>query len=441
MRTIYLDLGMGAAGDMLTAALLELLDEKEQESFLEEIGKTGIPNTKITREKIRKSGIGGSLMHVQILGTEEESHDHDHEHFHEQDHDHEHTHDHAHDHEHTHDHDHDHAHDHEHTHDHAHDHAHHHHHTGMKDIERIIGELAVSEGVRKNVKAVYQLIAEAESRVHGESVDLVHFHEVGAMDAVADITAVCMLMEKLSPDRVIASPVHAGSGHVRCAHGILPVPAPATALLLEEIPWYGGSVKGELCTPTGAALVRYFADAFGPMPVLKVSRIGYGMGKKEFPMLNCVRALLGDSEDRKDQVISLSCNVDDMTGEEIGAAMEALYEAGAREVFTTPVGMKKSRPGTMITLLVSPDLEETLVSVLFRVTSTLGIRRSILDRYVLDRREETLETEAGKVRCKISSGYGVSRRKFEYDDIAAIAKAEGKSIREIRERIEGSTVR
>ena len=417
MRTIYLDLGMGAAGDMLTAALLELLDEKEQESFLEEIGKTGIPNTKITREKIRKSGIGGSLMHVQILGTEEESHDHDHEHFHEQDHDH------------------------EHTHDHAHDHAHHHHHTGMKDIERIIGELAVSEGVRKNVKAVYQLIAEAESRVHGESVDLVHFHEVGAMDAVADITAVCMLMEKLSPDRVIASPVHAGSGHVRCAHGILPVPAPATALLLEEIPWYGGSVKGELCTPTGAALVRYFADAFGPMPVLKVSRIGYGMGKKEFPMLNCVRALLGDSEDRKDQVISLSCNVDDMTGEEIGAAMEALYEAGAREVFTTPVGMKKSRPGTMITLLVSPDLEETLVSVLFRVTSTLGIRRSILDRYVLDRREETLETEAGKVRCKISSGYGVSRRKFEYDDIAAIAKAEGKSIREIRERIEGSTVR
>lgn len=311
----------------------------------------------------------------------------------------------------------------------------------MKDIERIIGELAVSEGVRKNVKAVYQLIAEAESRVHGESVDLVHFHEVGAMDAVADITAVCMLMEKLSPDRVIASPVHAGSGHVRCAHGILPVPAPATALLLEEIPWYGGSVKGELCTPTGAALVRYFADAFGPMPVLKVSRIGYGMGKKEFPMLNCVRALLGDSEDRKDQVISLSCNVDDMTGEEIGAAMEALYEAGAREVFTTPVGMKKSRPGTMITLLVSPDLEETLVSVLFRVTSTLGIRRSILDRYVLDRREETLETEAGKVRCKISSGYGVSRRKFEYDDIAAIAKAEGKSIREIRERIEGSTVR
>ena len=417
MRTIYLDLGMGAAGDMLTAALLELLDEKEQESFLEEIGKTGIPNTKITREKIRKSGIGGSLMHVQILGTEEESHDHDHEHFHEQDHDH------------------------EHTHDHAHDHAHHHHHTGMKDIERIIGELAVSEGVRKNVKAVYQLIAEAESRVHGESVDLVHFHEVGAMDAVADITAVCMLMEKLSPDRVIASPVHAGSGHVRCAHGILPVPAPATALLLEEIPWYGGSVKGELCTPTGAALVRYFADAFGPMPVLKVSRIGYGMGKKEFPMLNCVRALLGDSEDRKDQVISLSCNVDDMTGEEIGAAMEALYEAGAREVFTTPVGMKKSRPGTMITLLVSPDLEETLVSVLFRVTSTLGIRRSILDRYVLDRREETLETEAGKVRCKISSGYGVSRRKIEYDDIAAIAKAEGKSIREIRERIEGSTVR
>ena len=432
MKTIYLDLGMGAAGDMLTAALLELLEEKEQEAFLKEIAEIGIPETRISRERVSKSGIGGSLMHVEVLGQEEGDLDHSHAH-----HDHDHHH---HDHDHCHDHDHDHDHDHNHDHDHGHGHAHHHH-TGMGEIERIIEGLAVSDKVKKDVRAVYGLIAQAESRVHGESVELIHFHEVGAMDAVADITAVCMLMERLSPDQVIASPIHAGSGHVHCAHGILPVPAPATALLLEEIPWYSGSVKGELCTPTGAALVRYFADSFGPMPVLRVTRIGYGMGKKEFPMLNCVRAMLGESEDRKDQIISLSCNVDDMTGEEIGAAMEALYDGGAREVFTTPVGMKKSRPGTMITLLTSPDLEEAMVSLLFKVTTTLGIRRCPMDRYVLDRREEILEMEDGRVRCKTSTGYGVTRRKFEYDDIAAIARAKDQSIREVREALAGSSER
>ena len=309
MKTIYLDLGMGAAGDMLTAALLELLEEKEQEDFLKELAGIGIPDTEISREKMKKMGITGSHMHVKVLGQEEgdEDHDHDHDHDHHGHHGHDHHHDHGH-HDHGHDHDHDHDH---HDHDH---HGHDHHHTGMEDLEKLVGSLAVSDRVRKDVMAVYDLIARAESRVHGESVEMIHFHEVGALDAVADITAVCMLMERLSPDRVAASPIHAGSGHVHCAHGILPVPAPATALLLEGIPWYSGSVKGELCTPTGAALVRYFADSFGDMPVMRVERIGYGMGKKEFSRLNAVRALLGETEDKtdnltdslKDQIIELS---------------------------------------------------------------------------------------------------------------------------------------
>jgi uncharacterized protein (TIGR00299 family) protein len=271
-------------------------------------------------------------------------------------------------------------------------------------------------------------------------VELIHFHEVGALDAVADITAVCMLMERLAPDRVAASPVHVGSGHVHCAHGILPVPAPATALLLEGIPWYGGSVKGELCTPTGAALVRYFADSFGDMPVMRVGRIGYGMGKKEFTRLNAVRALLGETGDRsvcrKDQVTELSCNVDDMTGEEIGAAMERLYEAGAREVFTTAVGMKKSRPGVMITVLTDEAHEGDMVRTLFAHTTTIGIRRSPMDRYVLERREEVLDSPCGSIRRKVSSGWGVTRYKYEYDDVAAMARKEGKSIREIRDGLE-----
>lgn len=433
MKTIYLDLGMGAAGDMLTAALLELLEEKEQEDFLKELAGIGIPDTEISREKMKKMGITGSHMHVKVLGQEEGGHDH---HHHDHDHDH-HDHDH-HDHDHDHHH-HDHDHDH-HDHDHDHDHGHDHHHTGMGDIEKLVGSLAVSAKVRKDVMEVYALIAEAESRVHGESVELIHFHEVGALDAVADITAVCMLMERLAPDRVAASPVHVGSGHVHCAHGILPVPAPATALLLEGIPWYGGSVKGELCTPTGAALVRYFADSFGDMPVMRVGRIGYGMGKKEFTRLNAVRALLGETGDRsvcrKDQVTELSCNVDDMTGEEIGAAMERLYEAGAREVFTTAVGMKKSRPGVMITVLTDEAHEGDMVRTLFAHTTTIGIRRSPMDRYVLERREEVLDSPCGSIRRKVSSGWGVTRYKYEYDDVAAMAKKEGKSIREIRDGLE-----
>ena len=439
MKTIYLDLGMGAAGDMLTAALLELLEDKDQEAFLKELAGIGSPDTEISREKMKKMGITGSHMHVKVLGQEEGDEDHDHDH--DQDHYGHHGHDHHHDHGH-----HDHGHDHDHDHDH-HDHDHHghdHHHTGMGDLEKLVGSLAVSDRVRKDVMAVYDLIARAESRVHGESVEMIHFHEVGALDAVADITAVCMLMERLSPDRVAASPIHAGSGHVHCAHGILPVPAPATALLLEGIPWYSGSVKGELCTPTGAALVRYFADSFGDMPVMRVERIGYGMGKKEFSRLNAVRALLGETEDKtdnltdslKDQIIELSCNVDDMTGEETGAAMERLYEAGAREVFTTAVGMKKSRPGVMITVLTDKEHEEDMVRTLFAHTTTIGIRRSPVDRYVLDRREEILSTPSGSVRCKVSSGWGVTRRKYEYDDVAAMAKKEGKSIREVRDSLQ-----
>ena len=245
-----------------------------------------------------------------------------------------------------------------------------------------------------------------------------------------------MLMERLKADRVIASPIHAGSGYVRCAHGVLPVPAPATALLLEGIPWYGGDIKGELCTPTGAALIRHFADSFGKMPVMRVERIGYGMGRKEFTRLNAVRAFLGHTEDRTDRVTELSCNVDDMTGEENGAAMERLYEAGAREVFTTAVGMKKSRPGIMITLLTDEEHEADLVRTLFAHTTTIGIRRSLMDRYVLDRREEVIDTPSGSVRCKVSRGYGAEKRKYEYDDVAAVARKEGKSIREIRDALE-----
>ncbi|MBQ4563020.1 MAG: nickel pincer cofactor biosynthesis protein LarC, partial [Lachnospiraceae bacterium] len=258
-----------------------------------------------------------------------------------------------------------------------------------------------------------------------------HFHEVGNMDAIADITAVCYLMDKLNVDRIIVSPIHVGSGQVRCAHGILPVPAPATALILKDVPIYGGEIRGELCTPTGAALLKHFANSFGPMPMMQTTAIGYGMGKKDFPAANCVRAMLGESAEQADSVLELSCNLDDMTGEELGFAMERLFDEGALDVFTIPINMKKSRPGQMLCVLCREEKRDEITRAIFRYTTTLGIREQRMNRCTLDRTIETIDTPYGPIRKKISSGYGVERSKFEYEDLARVAKEQGIGIREI----------
>lgn len=273
MKTLYIDCGMGAAGDMLTAALIELTENKEE--TLKELNGLKIPTIEYILEESTKCGIKGSHMSVKVDGVEEDEHMHEH-------HDHEHHHEHCHE-----------EHDHEHHHDHEHEHHHEHH--GMHDIEHIVSHIDVSDKIKSDILAVYNIIAEAESDAHGCPVSEIHFHEVGSMDAIADVTAVCFLMDKLNPEKVIASPVHVGSGTVKCAHGILPVPAPATAYILRNVPIYGGEIKGELCTPTGAALLKYFAAEFGNMPIMTTERIGYGMGKKDFERANCVRVMLGES--------------------------------------------------------------------------------------------------------------------------------------------------
>lgn len=426
MKTLYLDCGMGAAGDMLTAALVELLPNPD--AFIEKLNSLAIPGVQIKKEKAVKCGITGTHIAVTVNGMEEseEMHDHTHEHDH-HDHDHEHNHD------HEHEHDHEHKHEHEKTHDHHHDHAHHH--SSMHEIEHIISDLHLPQKVQNDVLAVYGLIAEAESHAHGVPITEIHFHEVGTMDAVADITAVCLLMNELAPDEVVVSPIHVGSGHVKCAHGILPVPAPATAYILKDIPIYGGSIQGELCTPTGAALLKHFADRFGDMPVMKTRAIEYGMGKKDFGTANCLRAMLGDTADKTDVVLELSCNVDDMTAEEIGFAMEHLFENGAREVYTVPIGMKKSRPGTLIRVMCREQDKEKIIGSLFKYTTTIGVREYITHRHILDRKTEALQTPYGEVRRKVSSGYGVSRSKYEYDDIARIAKEQNISLDEVKKQL------
>ena len=450
MRILYIDCNMGAAGDMLAAALLELLPDRE--GFVKELNGLGIPGVTFKNEPSVKCGITGTHMTVTVNGEEEESHDnadghcHETEHIHADGHFHEAEHSHAEEHcqgtEHTHMHENNchteqmHIEEHNHDIDHAHSDGHHHHHSSLHDIEHIVREhLALPKKVQDGIMAVYGLIAEAESQVHGVPVTQIHFHEVGTMDAIADITAVCMLMNRLAVDEVVVSPVHVGSGQVRCAHGILPVPAPATAYILREAPIYGGNIKGELCTPTGAALLKYFATGFGSMPAMKVQGIGYGMGKKDFEAANCVRVMLGETADHADEIYELSCNVDDMTGEAVGFAMDRLFEAGALDVYTISIGMKKSRPGTLIKVMCRENDREAIVQAIFKHTTTIGIRENKMRRYVLDRHMENVETEYGTVRCKVSSGYGVERRKYEYDDIARIANENGESIQSVEAKI------
>ncbi len=456
MKVLYIDCSMGAAGDMLSAALFELLPKEDREAFVEKLNSRGIPGVRYVTEPAVKCGITGTHMSVLINGEEEGCGcDHDHELSHE--------------------HEHIHHYEHEHEHEHSHEHGHSHHHSSMHDIEHIVGDhMKLPTSVALDVLAVYQEIAEAESHVHGQPVDQIHFHEVGSMDAVADITAVCLLMKKLAPDEVIVSPIHVGSGTVKCAHGILPVPAPATARILQGIPTYSADINAELCTPTGAALLKHFATGFGKQPLMKTCAIGYGMGKKDFPRANCVRVMLGETVEESIEstvsadasfasapaaesasaasgsasvasgssfasngdIIELSCNVDDMTGEAVGFAMERLFEAGANEVFTVPCGMKKSRPGILLRVLCKPEDKEKFVRLLFEHTSTIGIRETQMQRYMLDRQIYKVDTSFGPVRVKVSSGYGTTRKKIEYEDLSRIAKEKGISLSEVENIIQ-----
>lgn len=373
MKTIYIECNMGAAGDMLMSALLEL--HPNQEDFIKRLNALNIPNVNIEKTTDKKCGITGTHIRVTVGGAEENENMHEH----------------------------------------------HHSHNHLIDIKHIVGHLNLSEKVYNDVISVYSIIAEAESKAHNCEINNIHFHEVGAMDAIADIVGVCMLIDELGADEIIASPINVGKGQVKCAHGILPVPAPATALILKDIPIYSNNINGELCTPTGAALLKYFVKKFVEMPVMKISKIGYGLGTKDFEAANCVRAFLGETENKAERVVELMCNIDDISGERIGFAMNRLFDGGALDVFTTPINMKKSRPAILLTCICSEDKKQKMLEIMFKHTTTIGIRANILNRYTLDRREKTVHTQYGDLRIKESTGYGVIRKKAEYDDLEKIA--------------------
>jgi len=398
MKTLYFECTMGAAGDMLMAALLELHDAPQE--FLNKLNGIGIPNVLVEAQPSVKYGITGMHITVTVNGKEEADHTYEHRH-------------------------------HEHTHS---GHENHRSHNSYHDIEHLIDHLNVSDTVKKNALAIYKLIAEAESHVHGVPVDKIHFHEVGEMDAIADITGVCMLIEELAPDVILASPVNTGSGHVRCAHGVLPVPAPATAFILQNVPMYNDQTQGELCTPTGAALLKHFVKEFRAMPVISVRKIGYGMGTKNFEKVSCVRAYIGNTEDNAEEVTELVCNLDDMTPEAVAFAQQLLFEEGALDVYTTPVCMKKNRMGLTFTCICRSELKDKMVSLIFKHTTTLGMRENTSRRYTLQREHGEVQTKYGTVRIKTAYGYGVQKSKPEYEDIAAIARKQGISIQDVVKR-------
>lgn len=403
MRILYLDCGMGAAGDMLAGALVSLLSKEEQESFIKMINNIGVDGVKVSISDDAKCGIVGKHFKVEIDGVEEHSHDvHEHEHHH------------------------------EYEQEHGHHHEHHHHGKGPfpKELEAVAEKLNCPNDIQK----VYELLAEAEAKVHGKDVSEIHFHEVGMKDALIDIASVVYLMNKLKIDKVVVSPVNVGFGKVKCAHGILPVPAPATAELVKGIPTYAGRFEGELLTPTGAALLKYYADEFSYQPLMNVIKCGYGTGNKNFESANVVKAVLGEVTDEliSENVIELNCNVDDMSAEDMAYATKTLIENGAKDAFVTPVIMKKGRSGMLLTVLCSAIDKERFVSLIFKHTSTIGIRVKETERIILNRHEETVHTKLGDVRVKYSEGYGVKKEKPEFEDLRKLAEENNISVAEAR---------
>ena len=374
---------MGAAGDMLMGALYELYPEKER--FLADMNAL-IPGVKLEAEGVTRQGIAGTHMRVDIHG-QEEGHERRRMHDHHQD--------------------------------------HHHEHRSLADIHAMIDAFPLPEAVREKARRVYGLIAQAEAEAHGVEAGEVHFHEVGALDAVIDVTGVCYLLYLLAPDAVCASPVTMGSGTVRTAHGLLPVPAPATAKLLTGVPVTAGDIQAELCTPTGAALLRTFAGSWGVMPDGVIQGCGHGCGTKDFPRANCLRAFLVDdlsrAEEPNDEVTELKANIDDMTGEALGLALERLLEAGALDVSYAPAAMKKNRPGVLLTCLCRPGDADRLASEVLRHTSTFGVRRMDCRRYALAASMDAVETPWGTVPRKTGTGYGITKSKPEYSVLAEIA--------------------
>jgi len=372
---------------MLLGALSDLLSDPSDVKTM--IESAGIPGVEVIVEKGEKSHITGTRVRIITNGVEEGAEGHDH----------------------------------------GHGHAH----RKLSDVLAIIDGLNISDKVRKDAKEIYARIAEAESKVHGEPVGEVHFHEVGMLDAIADIVGNCMLIEKLSPEYIVSSPLRTGYGNVECAHGILPIPAPATALLLRGAESYAGDIEGEFTTPTGAAIVGYFAEDYGQRPRMSIEDIGIGLGHKDFQIPNIIRAFIGESQSRLFEIYEMNCNIDDMTPEDLGRMIDLLLDQGALDATISPTIMKKGRPGQRLTCLCREADKDRMAKLILENTSTIGLRIWKADRYEMTSHTEVCHTEYGDIRVKVSEGYGITKWKPEHDDLIKAAEANGVTVRQVRE--------
>lgn len=419
-KTLYLECSSGISGDMTAAALLDLgADRTALEQALSSLDVTGY---KVKISRVNKAGLDVCDFDVQ-LDARHENHDHDMDYLHGEEHAH-------------HDHDHDKEHHHRHgfgpRHEHHHDHTHEH--RGLPEILSILDRANLTPRARETAKRIFRILGEAESKAHGVALDEVHFHEVGAVDSIVDITAVAVCLDNLDVTQVIIPSLSEGYGTVRCQHGVIPVPVPATVNIVSA---YGlnlhfSNIEGELVTPTGAAIAAAIRTGEKLPARFRIEKTGMGAGKRSYERPSILRAMLiADTGRQSDGVWKLETNLDDCTGEALGYVMDRLLESGARDVHYTPVYMKKNRPGWQLTVLCDEAQREALEEIIFTETTTIGIRRVWMERTVLPREMRTVETPWGEAQVKVCTPGSVKRFYPEYESVAALCRASGRSYQEV----------
>jgi hypothetical protein len=418
-KLLYLDCFSGASGDMILGGLLDAgLPFDELRRALGSLGAES-PRYSVTAERVSRAGVAATKFSVI---EEERAHAHGRAHKHE--------------HEPGHGHDHGHTHGHDDARDHGHAQAHGHHHHTVKEIGALIDRSALSAAGRARAKALFQRLAEVEADIHQISIEKVHLHEVGAIDSIVDIVGAVFGLEWLGADEIVASPLNLGSGTVVCEHGTFPVPAPATARLVSGVPVYSSGISAEMVTPTGALIVTGYASSYGPLPAMRIDRIGYGAGQRDFKDIpNVLRVLVGErtTEAPGDRVVVIEFEVDDMNPQLFGSLMDRLYTAGALEVFYASVQMKKNRPGTLVTVVGPPALREALAAIVFRETTTIGLRHQEVQRECLAREIVEVDTPVGRVRVKVARRAGaVMNAAPEFEDCARIASERGLPVKEVQ---------
>ncbi|MCD8045290.1 MAG: nickel pincer cofactor biosynthesis protein LarC [Clostridiales bacterium] len=462
-QKLYLECYAGISGDMTVAALLDLgADEAKLREALDSLGLEGYS---VEINRVKKSGLDVCDFAVK-LDDAHENHDHDmaylhgqsdsHLHTHTHEHGDGHGHEHPHDHDHEHEHIHDHSHEHEHSHEHDHHHGHTHSHRGLPEIIEILQRSAMTPRAKATALRIFDILAEAESKAHGVPREEVHFHEVGAVDSIVDIAAAAVCLDDLGVEDVIVPVLYEGCGSIRCQHGVIPVPVPATLNIVSEhhLPLHQTGTEGEFVTPTGAAIAAAIRTEDRLPETYHTERIGLGGGKRSYERPSILRAMLitadeaGNScpeadgsqagngnRENADTIVKLECNVDDCSGEALGYTMERLFQAGARDVHYTPVFMKKNRPGYMITVICTPNRREIMEDILFAETTTIGIRRQTMERTVLARHNQTVETSLGKVDVKVTEYKGQTKYTPEYESAARIAREAQRPYADVYEQI------